>query len=229
MKLRFLLTAVICTVSVTGSAQEQAGLTTDLQKFSYAVGLQIGNNIRAQGMLAVDAKAIAMAIEDVLTGATPRLTVPEMQAAQGALREALLAEQQAKGADNMIAWAKFLDENRAREGIKELDSGVQYKVVTAGTGDKPKKTDTVQVHYSGTLLDGMEFDSSYARGTPAEFEVGQVIPGWQEALQAMPVGSKWEVWIPSVLAYGDKGAGASIGPNETLHFVIELLSIKAES
>jgi len=149
----------------------------------------------------------------------------EMQVAAVAYQNELKTEKLAAGDKNKAAGEKFLEENSTREGIVVLDSGVQYRIIESGNGGSPTETDSVVVHYRGRLLDGSEFDSSYSRGQPAELGVGQVIPGWQQALQLMPVGSKWEVWIPASLAYGTQGAG-SIGPNETLHFDIELIEIK---
>jgi FKBP-type peptidyl-prolyl cis-trans isomerase FklB len=176
-------------------------------------------------MSSLDTEAIAMAIEDVLRGNDLRVSMEDMQVAATAYQNELNAEKLAAGAENQAAGEKFLEENSDREGVVVLDSGLQYRIVKAGTGESPTETDTVTVHYRGRLLDGTEFDSSYGRGQPTELGVGQVIPGWQEALQLMPVGSKWEVWIPASLAYGSQGAG-SIGPNETLHFDIELIEIK---
>lgn len=129
-------------------------------------------------------------------------------------------------ADAMQKGEQFLKENAAKEGVKTLPSGLQYKVIKEGEGKSPKATDTVSVHYKGTLIDGKEFDSSYKRGEPAEFPVNRVIKGWTEALQLMKEGSKWMLYIPSNLAYGERGAGADIGPNETLIFEVELLKVK---
>jgi len=148
-----------------------------------------------------------------------------MRVAATAYQNELNSEKLAAAEKNKVAGDKFLEGNSAREGIVVLESGLQYRVVESGAGESPTETDTVVVHYRGRLLDGTEFDSSYSRGEPAEFGVGQVIPGWQQALQLMPVGSKWEVWIPASLAYGTEGTGG-IGPNETLHFEIELIEIK---
>ena len=229
MKYRLLLAATVWAANVTAPAAEQEGLTSDLQKFSYAIGLQIGRNLRDQGLTEIDANAVALAVRDMVNGAELRLSIEEMKAAQLALRDVYAAQQQARAADSIVAGKKFLAANREREEIQELEGGVQYKVIIAGQGDTPTATDTVRVHYSGKLLNGQVFDSSYDRGEPAEFKVGQVIRGWQQTLQAMPVGSKWEVWIPAALAYGEKGTGSSIGPNETLNFLIELLTIKTDS
>ena len=149
-----------------------------------------------------------------------------MQAFQQQQMAKMQEEQAAAGAKNAEAGEAFLAENGKQEGVVTTDSGLQYKVVTKGDGAKPKADDLVSVHYKGTLLDGKEFDSSYKRGEPAEFGVNQVIPGWTEALQLMPVGSKWELVIPADLAYGPGGAGGDIGPNSTLQFEVELLEIK---
>jgi FKBP-type peptidyl-prolyl cis-trans isomerase FklB len=225
MKLPVLAASLIVAVHLPVYAQDSKPLTTNVQKFSYGIGLQIGQQLKRQGMSSLDTEAIAMAIEDVLRGNDLRVSMEDMQVAATAYQNELNAEKLAAGAENQAAGEKFLEENSDREGVVVLDSGLQYRIVKAGTGESPTETDTVTVHYRGRLLDGTEFDSSYGRGQPTELGVGQVIPGWQEALQLMPVGSKWEVWIPASLAYGSQGAG-SIGPNETLHFDIELIEIK---
>ncbi len=225
MKLRVLLTALMVAVQVPVHAQDSTPLETNAQKFSYGVGLQIGQQLKRQGLSGIDVRAIATAIEDVLEGRDLRVSLEDMQVAATAYQNELTAEKLAQGEKNRVAGEKFLDENKSREGIVVLDSGLQYRVLESSAGNSPGETDTVVVHYRGRLLNGTEFDSSYGRGEPTEFGVGQVIPGWQQILQLMPVGSKWEVWIPAPLAYGTQGA-ASIGPNETLHFEIELLEIK---
>ena len=225
MKLPVLLTALMVAVQVPVHAQDSKPLTTNAEKFSYGIGLQIAQQLQKQQLSGVDPRAIALAIEDVLKGRELRVTMEEMQVASVAYQNELKAEKLAAGDKNKAAGEKFLEENSAREGVVVLDSGVQYRIIESGNGGSPTETDSVVVHYRGRLLDGSEFDSSYSRGQPAELGVGQVIPGWQQALQLMPVGSKWEVWIPASLAYGAQGAG-SIGPNETLHFDIELIEIK---
>jgi len=225
MKLRVLLAALIVAVQIPANAEEIKPITTNAEKFSYGIGLQIGQQLLKQGLSSADARVIAIAIDDVLKGNELRVTMEEMQVAATAYQNELKAEKLAASEKNKSAGELFLKENSAHEGVVVLDSGLQYRIVKPGEGGSPTETDTVVVHYRGRLLNGSEFDSSYVRGQPAELGVGQVIPGWQQALQLMPVGSKWEVWIPSALAYGAQGAG-SIGPNETLHFDIELLEIK---
>lgn len=225
MRAPILMTALVLAVHVPVHAQDSEPLTTNAQKFSYGVGLQIGQQLKRQGLDGVDPKAIALAIEDVLKGRELRVSMDEMRVAATAYQNELNAEKLAASEKNKAAGEKFLKENSSKEGVVVLDSGLQYRVVESGAGDKPTETDTVVVHYRGRLLDGTEFDSSFGRGEPTELSVGQVIPGWQEALQLMPVGAIWEVWIPASLAYGSDGAG-SIGPNQTLHFDIQLIEIK---
>jgi len=225
MKLPVSLVALVLAVQLPVHAEDSKPITTNADKFSYGIGLQIGQQLLKQGLSGVDAGVIALAIEDVLKGKDLRVSMEEMQVAATAYQNEMNAEKLAAGDKNMAAGEQFLKENSGREGVVVLDSGVQYRIVKPGTGDSPTETDTVVVHYRGRLLNGSEFDSSYGRGQPAELGVGQVIPGWQQALQLMAVGSTWEVWIPASLAYGSQGAG-SIGPNETLHFDIELIKIK---
>ena len=225
MKLPVFLTALMVAVQIPVHAQDSKPLTTNAEKFSYGIGLQIAQQLQKQQLSGVDPRAIVLAIEDVLKGRELRVTMEEMQVAAVAYQNELKTEKLAAGDKNKAAGDKFLEENSTREGVVVLDSGVQYRIIEPGKGGSPTETDSVVVHYRGRLLNGSEFDSSYSRGQPAELGVGQVIPGWQQALQLMPVGSKWEVWIPASLAYGAQGAG-SIGPNETLHFDIELIEIK---
>ncbi|MCL4104459.1 UNVERIFIED_CONTAM: hypothetical protein GTU68_047421 [Idotea baltica] len=177
----------------------------------------------------MDMDAFTAGMRDALDGAEPRLTQEEIASEMQAYQEQAMAKQQteqaAVGAANLAASSAFLAENAAREGVAVTASGLQYEVLTAGEGVTPTADDVVEVHYRGTLIDGTEFDSSYSRNQPATFGVTQVIPGWVEALQMMPVGSKWKLVIPADLAYGAGGAGATIGPNATLMFEVELLSI----
>lgn len=216
---RLVLACLACT-PLTAPAQE---LSTQKEKLSYTLGFNIGQRLT---QIDVDVDALTLAIRDVLAGKELRLTQEEMQAALAAERTRLTEMQEAISSKNKEAGEQFLAENMQREGVTRTDSGLQYEVIEAGTGDKPGATDTVVVHYRGTLVDGTEFDSSYKRGTPATFPVNGVIKGWQEGLQLMPVGSKWKLFVPSELAYGEQGAGNSIGPNETLIFDVELMEIK---
>ncbi len=206
-------------------AVEAVKLETDKQKFSYFIGLQIGQQLKSEG-IEVDDAAFLAAIKDVEKGASPRLTQPEIEATLQRIQQQRAIEAQKAGEGNRKAGELFLASNSKKEGVKVLPSGLQYKVIQAGTGAMPKATDTVEVHYRGTLIDGTEFDSSFSRGQPATFPVNGVIQGWQEALQLMKEGAKWQVYVPSELAYGSRGAGAQIGPDSTLIFDVELMKIK---
>jgi FKBP-type peptidyl-prolyl cis-trans isomerase len=207
-------------------------LTTKKQKFSYALGMNIGtglgNNLKKQSV-EVDPILVSQGLKDALSGAKPRLTQEEAQAVLTEVQTEVRKEQQEKmqeaSAKNKSEGEAFLAANKSKEGVVTLPDGLQYKILTAGNGPKPTASDSVVCNYRGTLINGTEFDSSYKRGQPATFGVGQVIKGWTEALQLMPVGSKWQLVIPSSLAYGERGAGADIGPDSTLIFEVELLSI----
>jgi FKBP-type peptidyl-prolyl cis-trans isomerase FklB len=216
--------AIAVILATRAAAGAEIEIKTDDQIYSYGIGLQIGQSLKDQDV-DLDADAFAQAIKDVLDGTAPRVPMERLQTVFEARQRAATEQYSKKAQSNAEAARTFLAENRKAEGVTETDSGLQYKVLTAGDGQKPKSTDTVTVHYRGTLLDGNEFDSSYARGEPATFPVNGVIKGWQEALVMMPVGSKWRVFVPPELGYGEQGAGAKIGPNETLVFEIELLSI----
>lgn len=198
-------------------------------KVSYSIGLNFGNNLKQQS-IEVDTAILARGIQDALSGAHALMTEDEIRQCMTQFQQDMATKQREKAgmeADkNMREGEAFLSENKNKEGVVTLASGLQYKVVTAGTGPTPKLTDTVTTHYRGTLIDGTEFDSSYKRNQPATFEVNGVIPGWTEALQLMHVGSKWQLFIPANLGYGPRGAGGKIGPNATLVFEIELLGIK---
>ena len=212
---------------------------TDQEKLSYAIGVDIIRTLKQQ-TIDVDPMSVAAAIRDAGTGAPLKLTPEQITAALGQLQQAQQAKRQAQmakvqearqtaGTANVAEGKKFLDENKGKPGVTTLADGLQYKVLTPGTGAVPKATDTVSVNYRGTLVNGTEFDSSYKRGEPATFPVGGVIKGWTEILGLMKVGSKYQVFIPSDLAYGERGAGQDIGPNATLIFDIELLSIKDDA
>ncbi len=213
-------------ISAAALADESNKLESNVQKFSYAIGLQLGDNLKNEGILDLDEDALAQGIRDYLDGNDLKLTPEEIRQAVVAYQQEMLEKNLALAEKNREAGQAFLEKNGERDGVVVLDSGVQYEVVEKGAGDNPTETDVVMVHYRGYLLDGSEFDSSFSRGEPTELEIAQVIPGWQQTLQLMKVGSKWKVWIPSDLAYGLRGAGSRIGPNEMLHFDIELISIK---
>jgi FKBP-type peptidyl-prolyl cis-trans isomerase FklB len=205
-------------------------LTTPKQKNSYALGMSIGLGFQKQGIdKSVDSTLVLRGLRDALGGSKTAMTEDEMKAALQQLRTEVMSAQEAKakeaGASNRKEGETFLAANKSKDGVKALPDGLQYKVLTEGSGPKPTASDTVTVNYRGTLISGKEFDSSYKRGQPATFPVGGVIKGWTEALQLMPVGSKWQLFIPADLAYGDRGAGADIGPGDTLIFEVELLSI----
>ena len=214
-----------CSVLASGSLAADKKYTTQKEKLSYAFGIQIGNNMKQQGITDVDAKVIGQAIADVLAGGELKLTTQEMQEAVNVYTAELEKQHKAKADAAKAKGDKFMAENKKRKGVKVTQSGIQYEILKEGKGDKPKATDKVTVHYHGTLTDGTVFDSSVKRGQPASFQLNGVIKGWTEIVQMMRVGSKWKVYIPPELAYGERGAGGAIGPNETLIFEIELLSI----
>ena len=228
-------TAAKAPAKKTGTAAA-APLTTRKQKFSYALGMNIGSglgsNLKKQSV-EVDWNLVAQGLKDAASGTKTRLTDDQAKAVLTEVQNEVRKQQQEKtqeaSAKNKTEGEAFLAANKSKEGVVTLPSGLQYKILTAGTGPKPAATDTVVCNYRGTLIDGKEFDSSYKRGQPATFGVGQVIKGWTEALQLMPVGSKWQLFIPSSLAYGERGAGAEIGPDSTLIFEVELLSIQDKS
>jgi FKBP-type peptidyl-prolyl cis-trans isomerase len=205
-------------------------LKTDKDKLSYAVGMNIGRSIHSQSM-EIDPAILLRGLKDEMAGKTVMTDMEAhntlMQAQQEAKKKAD-ETRQASMEPNKKAGDAFLAANKTKEGVVTLPSGLQYKILKEGTGPKPTPADSVVCNYRGTLIDGKEFDSSYKRGQPATFPVGQVIKGWTEALQLMPVGSKWELFVPPDLAYGDRGAGPDIGPGATLIFEVELISIKGK-
>lgn len=217
----------------TGTATKDepvTALTTSKQKASYAIGMNWGTGLHRQG-IDVDSAALIQGMKDALAGGKTLLTEDEARSALMALQKEMQEKQQAKSAAEGEANKKegdaFLAANKSKEGVVTLPSGLQYKILTPGSGPKPTATDSVVCNYKGTLINGTEFDSSYKRGEPATFPVTGVIKGWTEALQLMPVGSKWQLFIPSDLAYGPRGTpGGPIGPNATLIFEVELISIK---
>lgn len=202
---------------------------TELERLSYALGLSMGNNFKSSGIEEMNIKEFAEGVEAVFADSQPKMSYDEAKEVIRDFFMALEAKQNEAAAKmgevNKAAGEAFLAENAKRAEVKTTESGLQYEVITEGNGDKPAASDTVVVHYTGTLIDGTVFDSSVERGTPATFGVTQVIPGWVEALQLMQVGAKWRLYIPSDLAYGPRGAGGAIGPNSTLIFDVELLQI----
>jgi len=206
-------------------------LKTQKEKASYALGMKIGTDLHRQGVTeAVDPAIVARGLKDALVGGKTLMTEDEARTALAQLRTDVQQKTEAKaqqeGAANRKTGEAFLAANKSKPGVVTLPSGLQYKILTQGNGPKPTASDTVSCNYRGTLIDGREFDSSAKHGGPATFPVGGVIKGWTEALQLMPVGSKWQLFIPPDLAYGERGAGGDIGPDETLIFEVELLSIE---
>jgi FKBP-type peptidyl-prolyl cis-trans isomerase FklB len=219
------------TATAAKPAATPVTLKTQKDKISYAIGMNIGAGMKKDG-LDIDPNVLSQGIKDVLAGSKPLMTDAEAQTVMTEFRTEMMKKKQEEaqrvGDANKQQGQQFLAANKGKEGVVTTASGLQYKVLKEGTGPKPTATDTVTVNYRGTLINGTEFDSSYKRNEPATFGVGQVIKGWTEALQLMPVGSKWQLFIPSDLAYGERSPGAEIGPNSTLIFDVELLSINKD-
>ncbi|RDV16917.1 FKBP-type peptidyl-prolyl cis-trans isomerase [Pontibacter diazotrophicus] len=195
------------------------------EKISYIIGRDMANNLKKQG-IDIESDPFVKGMKEVLEGKPSTLSQDEVQQAMMALQQEMAQKQNSAGSENKQAGEAFLAENKNNEGVKTLPSGLQYQVLQEGSGKSPSATDTVTTHYHGTLIDGTVFDSSYERNEPATFPVNGVIAGWTEALQMMKEGSKWRLFIPANLAYGAQGAGGTIGPNSTLIFDVELLSVK---
>lgn len=224
-----ILPAVLAALFLVSAVSGWAGdLKTLGQRFSYALGMKVGQDIsRLSGE--IDTTIFLRGIQDRIKGNTLLLTAKEAQEAQTAFRkkvqQKMAREREQQGAGNLKAGEAFLKANRSKAGVRVTKSGLQYQVLTPGSGAKPKATDVVKVHYRGTLLDGTEFDSSQRRKKPATFPLNRVIPGWTEGLQLVPVGGKYRLFIPSRLAYGKRGSPPRIGPDATLIFDVELLEI----
>lgn len=199
-------------------------LSTDETRVSYGIGRQLGDQLRDNPPPGISLDAVLAGIRDAFAGAPSQVDPEALNAAFKAIRGRMQEEARAKAEAAAGAGRAYLAENAGREGVVTLDSGLQYEVLSSGTGARPSREDSVRTHYHGTLIDGSVFDSSYQRGQPAEFPVGGVIAGWTEALQLMSVGSKWRLYVPSELAYGAQGVG-SIPPHSTLIFDVELLDI----
>jgi len=233
-----LFTVMIILTYLLGCAPEEASsaaelkLDTSKNRISYTIGVNIGQDFKSQNM-DVDPDVLLMGLKDVLSGKEPQLTDEEMmqevQNFQQEMQAKMAAEMEALATKNKAEGEAFLAENAKQEGVVVTESGLQYKILEPGEGDVPGPADLATVHYRGTLIDGTQFDSSYDRGQPATFPVGGVIPGWTEALQMMKPGAKWQLFIPAELAYGERGAGQDIGPNATLLFDVELISVEKEA
>jgi len=219
----------LAALPVMAGAQDASPLKTDKDKLSYAMGMDLGGQLKANAV-EIDPALFIEGLRAALAGGKTLLTDAEAKAAISKLQMAMVSKQaalaKAAGDKNKAEGDAFLAANKAKPGVVTLPSGLQYKILTPGTGRKPLATDTVVCQYRGTTLDGKEFDSSYKRGEPASFPLNKVIRGWTEVLQLMPLGSKWQVFIPPALAYGERGSGTAIGPNATLIFEIELIAIR---
>jgi len=223
-RLRFVSALILAGLA---SSALSAEIDTPEKKFSYVLGIQFGQQLKNEGIM-VDAAAFAAGIDDVLRGNAPKMSMQEMQAALQAGKNKLIMEKQAEAQAAMEAGKAFLEKNKKQKGVVVLPSGLQYIELKAGKGNSPGAESKVTVHYRGALIDGTVFDSSYKRGEPTSFSLDGVIPGFREAISMMKPGAKWKVFIPSDLGYGPNGAGGAIGPNETLIFEIELLSVEEE-
>src|SRR6266576_1510179 len=214
------------------SSTAPVAITTEKEKTSYSIGMDLGNKLKSQS-IDVDTAILVRGMNDGISGAKPLMSEEDMRTSLTALSTQIRAKQTAMLKDltekNKSEGDAFLLENKSKEGVVVLPSGLQYKVLKAGDGPKPAASDSVVCNYKGTLINGKEFDSSYKRGQPATFPVSGVIKGWTEALQLMPVGSKWQLFIPPDLAYGERGAGADIQPDSALIFEVELMSIQPKT
>ena len=212
---------VVAACNAQDNKSSNSKMSSTIDSVSYGLGVAIGNNLKSSGFDSLKIDILAQAMNDVFAGKASMKQEDADRIIQGYMME----KERAKGAGNAAKGQAFLDENKGKPGVKVTESGLQYIVMKEGTGPKPGLNDKVTTHYHGTLIDGSVFDSSVERGQPASFPVSGVIPGWTEALQMMPVGSKWKLFLPSNLAYGERGAGGKIGPNSVLVFEVELLSI----
>ncbi len=214
---------ILTSLSAFAATDVNPGIKTDEQKLSYAMGTYFAMGV-AQQNVELDVPAFIQAIEDVLKQNEPKISMEEMKNIVAQYKETISKQQSAAIAANQKAGDAFLAENKKKEGVIESPTGLQYKVITEGTGVKPAAGSSVTVHYKGTLIDGTVFDSSYDRGEPATLSLTQVIKGWQEVVPMMKTGSKWQIYVPSKLAYGDRAASDLIGPASTLVFDIELIA-----
>ncbi len=227
MKMKLVAVSVLG-LTMTAPFAHAVSLTSDMEKLSYSIGVDLGKNIK-QKQIEINVPALSKGIEDGISNGPLLLTDEQMKETLVKFQKDMMAKTSAqfeqKAKENQTKGQAFLQENKGKSGVVTTASGLQYKVITKGTGPIPAKTDTVTVEYTGRLLNGDVFDSTEKSGKPATFQLMQVIPGWTEALQLMPVGSTWELYIPSNLAYGVRNVGGLIGPNETLVFNVHLISI----
>lgn len=218
-----------CNKQDDAAAAAPAALESDAQKFGYAIGVDLGKSLQPVKQ-DVDITALKAGLDDVFAGTEPKLDDAAREEVKNTvakkMQERQMQERLAQAEKATAEGEKFLADNKAKEGVKTTESGLQYEVLTEGKGTKPTAADKVTVHYKGTLINGETFDSSYDRGQPVTFPLGNVIPGWTEGVQLMTPGSKYKFVIPSALAYGERGAGVKIGPNETLIFEVELISVE---
>lgn len=229
MKIKLVAACAMSLAMSSTIAADATSLKTEKDKLSYSIGIDLGKNFKRQG-IDVTPEILAIGMKDGMTGDKQLLTDKEMKVVLSNFQKELMAKRTAdfnkKAETNKAKGQKFLAENKSKEGVVTLASGLQYKILKKGSGAKPAKEDTVTVEYTGRLINGEIFDSTEKTGKPATFKLSQVIPGWTEALQLMPAGSTWEVYVPSNLAYGARSVGGPIGPNETLIFKIHLVSVK---
>lgn len=230
MKMKLVTAAVLgLAMSTTMAAPDANSLPTDKDKLSYSIGADLGKNFKTQG-IEISPEALTKGLQDGMNGTQLILTEQQMKDVLNKFQKDLMAKRTSefnkKSEENKTKGEAFMSTNKSKEGVVALPSGLQYKIIETGTGAKPGKSDTVTVEYTGHLIDGTVFDSTDKTGKPATFQVSQVIPGWTEALQLMPAGSTWEVYVPANLAYGPRSVGGPIGPNETLIFKIHLISVK---
>jgi FKBP-type peptidyl-prolyl cis-trans isomerase FklB len=232
IKMITLAIAVLSIMSCNNATGQKVNLKTSSDSVAYAIGMNIGTSLHRDS-IKIDSKVFLAALELAMKGDTAKLQLKQadlaviFQKLQADMQAKKEKEANAKGAANAEKGKKFLEENKKKAGVKVTASGLQYEVIKAGTGKAPNDKSKVKVHYKGTLIDGTVFDSSLDRGEPVEFDINGIIPGWTEALKLMKEGDKWKLYIPSDLAYGPRGAGGQIGPNETLIFEVELLEVKA--